>query len=50
MATVEEWRLAHERFWAGEDMRRLMGGTSPVITDDTLVVAERFRLLARLGS
>jgi hypothetical protein len=29
-------------------MRRLMGGTSPVITDDTLVVAERFRLAERL--
>lgn len=48
MATVEEWRRAHERFWGGEGMRRVMGGTSPVITDDTLVVAERFRLAERL--
>jgi uncharacterized protein YhfF len=49
MTTVGEWRRAHERFWTGEEMRRLFGGTSPMITDDTLVVAERFRLVARLG-
>lgn len=35
--TVEEWRSAHETFWRGWE-----------ITDDTLVVAERFRLVARL--
>ncbi|HEU5211716.1 MAG TPA: ASCH domain-containing protein [Gaiellaceae bacterium] len=34
--TVADWRDAHERFWAGLE-----------ITDDTLVVAERFRLLER---
>jgi uncharacterized protein YhfF len=34
--TVADWRDAHERFWAGQE-----------ITDDTLVVAERFRLLER---
>ncbi len=47
-ATVEEWRAAHERFWSGDEWRRLMGGTSPTITDDTLVVAERFRLVEPL--
>jgi uncharacterized protein YhfF len=35
--SVEEWRAAHESFWAREE-----------ITDDTLVVAERFRLVDRL--
>ena len=35
--SVEGWRAAHESFWAGQD-----------ITDDTLVVAERFRLVERL--
>jgi uncharacterized protein YhfF len=35
--SVEEWRAAHESFWAGTQ-----------ITDDTLVVAERFRLVERL--
>jgi uncharacterized protein YhfF len=34
--SVADWRTAHERFWAEHD-----------ITDDTLIVAERFRLLRR---
>jgi uncharacterized protein YhfF len=32
--TVEDWRRAHGRFWAEHD-----------IDDDTLIVAERFRLV-----
>ena len=35
--TVEDWRRAHERFWSDQD-----------IDDDTLIVAERFRLVERL--
>ncbi len=35
--TVAAWRSAHERFWADR-----------AITDDTLIVAERFRLVERL--
>jgi uncharacterized protein YhfF len=35
--TVADWREAHERFWAGHE-----------IDDDTLVVAERFRLVERI--
>jgi uncharacterized protein YhfF len=35
--TVTEWRAAHERFWTGHQ-----------IDDDTLVVAQRFRLIERL--
>jgi uncharacterized protein YhfF len=34
---VADWRQAHERFWAGHE-----------VDDDTLVVAERFRLVERL--
>ena len=34
--SVADWRAAHERFWAGQE-----------ITDETLVVAERFRLVER---
>ncbi len=34
--TVTEWRQAHERFWNAEE-----------IGDDTLIVAERFRLVER---
>ena len=35
--SVEDWRRAHERFWAEHD-----------IDDGTLIVAERFRLIERL--
>jgi uncharacterized protein YhfF len=35
--SVADWRAAHERFWAEHE-----------ITDDTMIVAERFRLLRRL--
>lgn len=35
--SVADWRRAHERFWSDRP-----------ITDDALVVAERFRLIERL--
>ena len=35
--TVADWRHAHERFWADRE-----------IADDTLIVAERFKLVERL--
>jgi uncharacterized protein YhfF len=35
--TVADWRRAHEQFWSDREIR-----------DDTLVVAERFRLVERL--
>jgi len=35
--TVASWRHAHEEFWADEE-----------IDDDTLIVAERFRVVERL--
>ncbi len=34
--TVEDWRAAHARFWADREL-----------TDDTLVICERFRLVER---
>jgi uncharacterized protein YhfF len=33
-ASVEEWRLAHEDFWSGV-----------AVSDDTVIVAQRFRLV-----
>lgn len=36
--TVADWRAAHERFWSDR-----------ALTDETLVVCERFRLIARFG-
>jgi uncharacterized protein YhfF len=35
--TVEDWRSAHEEFWRDVD-----------VGDDTLIVAERFRIIERL--
>jgi uncharacterized protein YhfF len=35
--SVADWRAAHERFWSDRE-----------ITDDSLIVAERFRLVQRL--
>jgi uncharacterized protein YhfF len=35
--SVADWRAAHERFWSDQK-----------ITDDTLIVAQRFRLVERL--
>lgn len=43
--TVAEWRATHERFWHSPEMVAALGGHDPVIDDDTLVVAQRFRLL-----
>ena len=37
--TVGQWRAAHERFWADRD-----------ITDDTLVVCERFIMVERFDA
>jgi len=34
--SVEDWRAAHERFWAGTEIE---------LTDDTMIVCERFRLI-----
>ena len=36
--SAADWRAAHERFWSDR-----------AITDETLVVCERFRLIARFG-
>jgi uncharacterized protein YhfF len=38
--TVVEWRAAHERFW-------ISNGMIDELTDDTLIVCERFRLIER---
>jgi uncharacterized protein YhfF len=46
--TVAEWREAHVRFWHSPEMRAEVGDPEFLVTDDTLVVAERFRLVERL--
>ncbi|MEU3722705.1 ASCH domain-containing protein [Streptomyces sp. NPDC031705] len=44
-ASLAEWRSAHERFWHGEPSRTALGEPAFTVDDDTLVVAERFRVL-----
>ncbi|GAB3965264.1 hypothetical protein GCM10029978_027610 [Actinoallomurus acanthiterrae] len=45
-ADVAEWRAAHEEFFRSDGVSEFLGRT-PVIGDDTLVVAERFRVVER---
>ena len=49
-ASVADWREAHERFWHGyaEETRAWLEDPDWRVTDDTLIVAERFRLVQRL--
>jgi uncharacterized protein YhfF len=44
-ATVAEWRAGHERFWHSAELRESLGDPGFTVGDDTLVVAESFRLL-----
>jgi uncharacterized protein YhfF len=44
--SVAEWREAHERFWAQEVLASLPGALT--LDDDTAIVVERFRVVARL--
>jgi uncharacterized protein YhfF len=45
--SVAEWREGHKRFWQSPEMRRELPPEFRV-DDETLIVAERFRLLRRL--
>lgn len=47
--SVEEWRSAHETFWRSSELREALGGLSIELGDETLVVAERFRVVELLG-
>ncbi|MGD0559557.1 MAG: ASCH domain-containing protein [Streptosporangiaceae bacterium] len=44
--SVEKWRAGHEEFWHGAEVREEMGDPNFTVDDDTLVVAERFRLVS----
>ena len=49
-ANAAEFRVAHERFWNGyiDDLRAALGDPGFALTDDTLVVLERFKIVERL--
>ena len=49
-ANAAEFRVDHERFWNGyiDDLRRRLGDPSFALTDDTLIVCQRFRIVATI--
>jgi uncharacterized protein YhfF len=48
--SVAQWRVGHEQFWHSPEMREVLGAPDFTVNDDTLMVAERFRLLPDGGS
>jgi uncharacterized protein YhfF len=44
-ASVAEWRAGHERFWHSAEVRAALGDPDFRVDDDTLVVAQAFRLI-----
>ncbi|MFK0254584.1 ASCH domain-containing protein [Streptomyces sp. NPDC090445] len=48
-ASVAEWRASHESFWHSDPVRAVIGDPDYTVDDDTLVVAERFRVVERIG-
>jgi uncharacterized protein YhfF len=49
-ANATEFRVAHERFWNSyiDDLRASLGNPTYTLTDDTMVVLERFTIVERL--
>ena len=43
--SVDDWSREHIRFWESDEMRTALGRPDFRISDDTLVVTERFRLI-----
>jgi uncharacterized protein YhfF len=43
--SVAQWRAGHQRFWDSAEARAERGDAGFAVNDDTLVVAERFRLV-----
>ena len=44
-SSLAEWRIAHERFWEGEELRAFLMDPNFVVDDNTLVVLERFKVV-----
>ncbi|MEV0396276.1 ASCH domain-containing protein [Polymorphospora rubra] len=40
-----QWRAEHERFWHSAEVRAELGDPGFTVNDDTLVLAQRFRLV-----
>jgi uncharacterized protein YhfF len=48
--TVDDWRIAHRRFWESDEVRASIGRSDFAVEDDTPVVTERFRLVEVIRS
>jgi creatinine amidohydrolase len=46
--TVAQWRAGHETFWHSAEVRAELGEPGFTVNDDTLVLAQRFRLVSTL--
>ena len=46
--SVAEWRRGHEEYWHGDEMRAYVGDPDFIVTDNTEIMLERFRLLELL--
>ena len=44
-ASVAEWRACDEQFWHSAEMRQALSDPAFTVSDDTLVVAQEFRLI-----
>ena len=47
--SVAQWRAGHERFWHTAEVRAELGDPAFTVDDETLVVAQRFRLVQSGG-
>ena len=45
--SVAEWRAGHEQFWHSQEMREALRDLEFTADDDTLVVAQTFRLVRK---
>jgi uncharacterized protein YhfF len=45
--SVAQWRSGHESFWHSAEVRAELGDPDFTVNDDTLVLAQRFRLVHR---
>lgn len=45
-ASVAEWRSGHERFWHSREYREYRSDPAFTVDDDTLAVAQQFRVVA----
>lgn len=44
--SIAEWRAVHEEYWQSSEMREALGEPDFTVDDETLVLAQRFRLMS----